>query len=56
MSGAQDLALREKQELATKEEKTTPGRSGMREGLSGQLEAVGVPYGSRALFRQQTRF
>jgi len=27
MSGAQELAVREKQELATKEEKTTPGRS-----------------------------
>ena len=26
MSGAQELAVREKQELATKEEKTTPGR------------------------------
>jgi HSP20 family protein len=26
MSGAQDLAVREKQELANKEEKTTPGR------------------------------
>jgi HSP20 family protein len=26
MSGGQDLAVREKQELATKEEKTTPGR------------------------------
>jgi HSP20 family protein len=26
MSGAQELAIREKQELATKEEKTTPGR------------------------------
>jgi HSP20 family protein len=27
MSGAQELAVREKQELATKEEKTTPGRN-----------------------------
>jgi HSP20 family protein len=26
MSGAQELAVREKQELSTKEEKTTPGR------------------------------
>jgi HSP20 family molecular chaperone IbpA len=26
MSGAQDLAVREKQELANTEEKTTPGR------------------------------
>jgi HSP20 family protein len=26
MSGAQELAVREKQELAAKEEKTTPGR------------------------------
>jgi HSP20 family molecular chaperone IbpA len=26
MSGAQELAVREKQEMATKEEKTTPGR------------------------------
>ena len=26
MSGAQELAVREKQELATREEKTTPGR------------------------------
>src|SRR4051794_8204927 len=26
MSGAQELAVREKQELASKEEKTTPGR------------------------------
>jgi HSP20 family molecular chaperone IbpA len=26
MSGAQELAVREKQELVTKEEKTTPGR------------------------------